>query len=141
MEKILLKDIYPVFVESIAKSETDFKNVDDIVSYYKELIDAHPITSFIAIFDNYTHTSNLKEHVIAANIKDAKNIIYCYGKSLDKIEVTGIRPRSFGIVETDYDFVISFMEAPDPIANNEMIEWTKGIKLFKNRQTRPRNQN
>ncbi len=129
MKKILLKDKYPVYVETIAKSETDLTCVDDIVSYYKKLIDSHPITSFIALFDNYKHTSNLKEHVIAENIKDAKNIIYCYGKSLDKIEVTGIRPRSFGIVETDKDFVISFMEAPDPIANNEMIEWTEGIKL------------
>jgi len=129
MKKFLLKDKYPVYAETIAKSETDFKCVDDIVSYYKKLIDAHPITSFIAIFDNYAHTANLKEHVIAPNIKDVKNIIYCYGKSLDKIEVTGIRPRSFGIVDTGNDFVISFLEAPDPNANNDMIEWTKAIKL------------
>ncbi len=129
MKKILVKDKYPVYMERIAKSETDFKYVDDIVSYYKKLIDEHPITSFIAIFDNYAHTENLKEHVIAENIKDAKNIIYCYGKSLDKIEVTGIRPRSFGIVDTGNDFVISFMEAPDPNANNDMMEWTKAIKL------------
>jgi len=128
MKKILLKDKYPIYTQTVSKDEVGLKSIDDIVSYYKKLIDAHPITSFIAIFDNYKHTSNLKEHVIAANIKNAKNIIYCYGKSLDKIEVTGIRPRSFGIVETDNEFVVSFMEAPDPIANNEMIEWTEGIK-------------
>jgi hypothetical protein len=128
MKKISLKDKYPVYVETIDKKKTIFKSVDEIISHLKKLIDEHPIASFIAIFDNYTHTLNLKEYVIASNIRDAKNIIYCYGKSLDKIEVTGIRPRSFGIVETDDNFVISFMEAPDPIANDGMIEWTKVIK-------------
>jgi len=128
MKKILLKDKYPVYVEIVDKKKTIFESVDEIIAHFKILIDKHPITSFIAIFDNYTHTLNLQEYVIASNIKDAKNIIYCYGKSLDKIEVVGIRPRSFGVVETDDDFVISFMEAPDPIANNEMIEWAKTIK-------------
>jgi len=127
MKKILLKDKYPVYVQSISKNKTIFNNVNEIISQYKKLINNHPITSFIAVFDNYEHTSNLKEHVISQDIKDAKNIIYCYGKSLDKIEVTGIRPRSFGVVETCDNFVISFMEAPDPIANEQMIEWTKNI--------------
>ena len=127
MKKILLKDKYPVYVQTIKKNKTIFKNVNEIILLYKELINKHPITSFIAIFDNYEHTLNLKEHVISQDIKDAKNIIYCYGKSLDKIEITGIRPRSFGVVETDDNFVISFMEAPDPIANKQMIDWTKTI--------------
>jgi hypothetical protein len=39
----------------------------------------------------------------------------------------GVRPRAFGIAEMEDMFVISFLEAPNPDANNAMETWVKAI--------------
>jgi hypothetical protein len=38
-----------------------------------------------------------------------------------------VRPRSNGVVEQTDRFVISFLEAPMPLANNVMEAWVKAI--------------
>ncbi len=128
MKQTLLMEKYPVFVLEIAKSETDKKNTDEILDYLKEKIDTHPVATFIAIFDHYSHTKSLPEGKIAEGIIDAKDIIFCFGKELPKPEVLGVRPRSIGIAEFADKFVISFLEAPNPVANEAMESWVKGLK-------------
>ena len=39
-----------------------------------------------------------------------------------------VRPRSIGVAETTRGFVISFMEAPMPIANAAMEDWAEGLR-------------
>jgi hypothetical protein len=127
MKQITVMEKYPVFTIEIAKNETTYKNVDEILAYLKSQIEAHPIATYIGEFDHYTHTKNLEVGEISENIKDAKNIICCFGKVLPKPEVLAVRPRSIGVAEMAESFVISFLEAPNPDANAAMEKWAKGI--------------
>lgn len=118
---------YPVFTVEVKKEETTYKNVDEILAYIKAQIEAHPVAVYIGEFDHYGHTSGLAEGKIADEIKDAKNIICCFGKVLPKPEVLAVRPRSIGVAELSDSFVVSFLEAPNPDANAAMEKWVKGI--------------
>ena len=128
MKQIQLMEKYPVFVLEVMKSETTYKNADEIIHYLKEKVYEHKIAEFIGVFEHYMHTKNLEEGSIAEDICDAKNIIFCFGKQLPKCEVLAVRPRSIGVCEKDDRFIISFMEAPNAEGNAAMEEWVKGIK-------------
>ena len=127
MKQIVVMEKYPVFTLEIGKDETARKNIDEILEYLKEQIDAHPVAVYIGKFDHYTHTSNLEVGEINPDILDAKNIICCFGKKLPKPEVLAVRPRAIGVAELADKFVVSFLEAPNPDANQAMINWVKGI--------------
>ena len=127
MKQIIVMEKYPVFTIEFDKNETSFKNIDEILAYLKEKIDAHPIATFIAKFDHYTHTSNLEVGEINPIILNAKNIVCCFGKKLPRPEVLAVRPRSMGVAELTDKFIVSFLEAPNPDANKTMEDWVKGI--------------
>ena len=127
MKQIIVMEKYPVFTIELNKNETTHKTVDEILEYLKEQIDAHPVATYIGTFDHYTHTSNLEVGEINPNIVDAKNIICCFGKKLPKPEVLAVRPRAIGVAELVDKFVISFLEAPNPDANETMESWVKNI--------------
>ena len=127
MKQITVMEKYPVFTMEISKNETTYKNVDEVIAYLKKQIEAHPVAVYIGIFDHYRHTSDLEVGEVAANIKDAKNLICCFGKALPKPEVMAVRPRSFGVADMGESFVISFLEAPNPDANAAMEKWVKAI--------------
>jgi hypothetical protein len=61
-------------------------------------------------------------------ILDAKNIVFCFGFTIPNPQVLGLRPRSIGVAETDDTFVVSFMEAPMPVANVAMETWAMAIR-------------
>ena len=128
MKAITLMEKYPVFVLELNKDDTEFKDTNAIIAYLKEKIEAHPVATFISIFDHYSHTKSLQDGKIDPNIIDAKNIIFCFGKELPKAEVLAVRPRSIGVAEFNDKFIISFIEAPNPAANASMQEWVKGLK-------------
>jgi len=127
MKQITVMEKYPVFTLEISKDETTLESVDAILIYLKEKIEAHPIAVYIGEFDHYAHTASLDAGVIAEDIKDAKNIICCFGKALPKPEVLAVRPRSVGVADMGDSFVVSFLEAPNPDANNAMESWVKDI--------------
>ena len=58
----------------------------------------------------------------------AKNIIFCFGKDINDPGVVALRPRSIGVVELEKSFIITFLEAPNPMANNAMESWAKALK-------------
>lgn len=128
MRQKIFKDKYPIYEFIAERDETTFKSVDEIIEYLKGKIEDHPVTAYIAIFDHYLHTSSLGDGTINENIKDAKNIVFCFGKELPVPEVMAVRPRSIGVTDMDDKFVIVFMEAPNPQANETMINWVKSIK-------------
>ncbi len=126
MKQTIFKEKYPIFSYDLAKSETEKKSVDDIIAYYKEKIDAHPIATYIATFDHYAHTTSIKG-VINPEIKDVKNIIFCFGAEIPNSKVAAVRPRSIGVCDMGDTFVIDFMEAPNDKANDFMENWTKAL--------------
>ncbi|RUM71650.1 MAG: hypothetical protein DSZ08_02705 [Sulfurovum sp.] len=128
MKKITFMDNYPLFTKEIAKEKTSFRTIDEIIAYLYEKIEEDPVAIYIGIFDHYTYTSGLETHEIADTILDAKNIMCCFGDKLLVPQIAGIRPRSFGVVLTNESFVISFLQAPSPVANAKMVDWVNGIE-------------
>jgi hypothetical protein len=128
MKQNLLEERYPVFSLEVEKSETSFRSVDEIIGHLKQRIESHRIARFIAIFDHYSHTMELNEGQISEEILDAKNIIFCFGITLPNPYAMAVRPRSIGVVELAENFLITFMEAPMPVANVAMEKWAKAVR-------------
>ncbi len=126
MKRMMLQDKYPVYVLEVAKNETTFGSVDEILDFLKGKIDEHPKVAYIATFDHYAHTESIGGE-IAEDIGAAKNIVFCFGVKLPKPGVLAVRPRSIGVADVGDKFVITFMEAPMPMANDAMQEWAKAI--------------
>ncbi len=128
MKAVTVLEKYPVYTIEIDKNKTTFKNIDEIFSYLREKIEAHPIATYIGEFDHYAHTASLEAGEVSGEIKAAKNLLCCFGKVLPKPEVLAVRPRSIGVADMGTHFSISFMEAPNPDANKAMEGWVKGIE-------------
>lgn len=127
MKQKILMEKYPIFELEIDFNETTFTTVDEVIGHLKAQIEEHPVARYIAIFDHYGHTNELEGGVMSEEIKDAKNIICCFGKELPKPEILALRPRSIGVALMKDRFVVSFLEAPNPVANNAMESWAKSI--------------
>jgi len=128
MKQTLLQEKYPIYILELDKEETSFGSVDDIVAYFREKIESHPFAVLIGEFDHYAHTSLLPEGQIGEGITAAKNVVFCFGKELMNPKMLAVRPRSIGVAEMGEHFVISFLEAPNPMANASMEEWTLALR-------------
>ena len=128
MKQIIFQEKYPVYTLELLKSETTCKNVDDMLTHFKTMIGNDSTLQFIGIFDHYAHTAGLPGSFINPEIRDAKNILFCFGKEIKDPVVLAVRPRSIGIAELENSFVITFLEAPNPVANNAMECWAKALK-------------
>ena len=128
MQKELFKEKYPIYKATVARNECRFKDIDEIAEYLKGEIEGHPVAVYIALFDHYKHTKSLAEGYVSADISGAKDVVFCFGKELKVPDVLAVRPRSIGICESGDNFVISFMEAPNPQANEAMIKWVESIE-------------
>ena len=129
MTKSVFMKKYPLNSIEIQKDETTFQNIDEILAYYQDKISNHPIATFIALFDHYTHTKSIGGE-INPDIKDAKNIVFCFGAILPNTEMLAIRPRAIGVAEMENSFKIEFIDAPNQKLQGVMGEWTKGIKTI-----------
>jgi hypothetical protein len=128
VKQTLLQEKYPVFVMELDREETEHQGIADICDYFRARIEEHRCAQFIAEFDHYAHTCMLPEGRVADDIKAARNIIFCFGIALPNAQVLAVRPRSIGIAETKRGFVISFLEAPMPIANAAMEDWAEALR-------------
>ena len=126
MKKTIFMDKYPVYTLEVQKSETTLTNVDAILAYFKEKIDAHPIATFISLFDHYAHTTAL-EGEINPEIKDAKNIVFCFGAAIPNTKILAVRPRSIAVAELENSFMIEFIEAPKEKLHEVMEGWSKDL--------------
>jgi hypothetical protein len=54
--------------------------------------------------------------------------VFCFGITLPHPQALALRPRSIGVAETTKGFVVTFMEAPMPIANAAMEDWANGLR-------------
>ena len=126
MKKTIFMDKYPVYTLEISKNETDLTNIDEIIAYYKAKIDEHKIAAFISIFDHFSHTKALGGE-INPDIKDAKNIVFCFGAAIPNTKILAVRPRSIAVAELENSFMIEFIEAPKEQLQDVMEAWSKAI--------------
>ena len=68
MKQKTFKEKYHIFEIEYKKNELNFKSVDEIITALQVKIDDHPILAFIAIFDQYKHTSSIDNSEINPNI-------------------------------------------------------------------------
>jgi hypothetical protein len=127
MKQTMLQEKYPVYSLELGKDETSLTSVDAIIDYLKQKVEEHPAAKFISVFDHYGHTSSLENGEIDSGIIDAKNLVFCFGMKLPNPHVLAVRPRSIGVTETTEGYVINFLEAPMPVANEAMENWVKSI--------------
>ncbi len=128
MKKTIFMDKYPVYSLELHKSEMSLKTTQEVVNYFKEKIEAHPIAKFIAIFDHYTHTKNLGGEIMDG-LCDAYNVVFCFGAAIPNTKILAARPRSIGICEFEDKFIIEFLEAPKEELHSVMENWAKALKV------------
>ena len=128
MQELLFKNEYPIFTMSLQKSETTHTTVQEILDTLQSKIEAHPVATYVGLFNHYEHTSCLESGEVSSEIVDAQNILFCFGKELLVPEVLAVRPRSIGIAERNSDFVLSFLKAPNPTANEAMVKWVESLR-------------
>ena len=126
MKKSIFMDKYPVYSLTLQKSELPYTNVPEIIEYFKQKIEAHPIAKFIAIFDHYSHTKSL-DGPIMEGLKDAQNILFCFGPAIPNTKILAARPRSIGVCELEDAFVVEFIEAPKEELHTLMETWVKDL--------------
>ncbi|MEA2073333.1 MAG: hypothetical protein U9O86_07070 [Campylobacterota bacterium] len=128
MTNTLFMDKYPTYSLEIKKNETNYKNVDEIINYFKALIAKHPIATFISVFDHYSHTESLKEGELLDGLTDAKNLIFCFGKQIPTTKILAVRPRSISISLLNDTFVIDFLEVPNEQLQQLVYKWVESVK-------------
>jgi hypothetical protein len=128
VRQTLRQDRFPIYCLELGREETSYRSVDEIVDYFRRRIEGHRYARFIAVFDHYAHTRALPEGEIAETIRAAKNVVFCFGITLPDPQALALRPRSVGIAETDQGFLITFMEAPMPLANAAIEDWAAGLR-------------
>jgi len=126
MQKTIFMDKYPLYSLLIQKSESGYENVGQIIAYFKEKISAHPIAKFIAVFDHYAHTKSLGGEIMEG-LKDAQNIIFCFGPIIPNTKIVAVRPRSIAVCELEDSFIIEFLEAPKEEMHALMESWAKAL--------------
>jgi uncharacterized protein YifN (PemK superfamily) len=124
---MILQEKYPVFVLDVNKNETHYKTAQEIIEFFKEKINSHPVCAYIGEFDHYTHTKSIQGE-INPEIKDCKIVMFCFGNKLPNGKIPAVRPRSIGVTEYNDKFEIAFLEAPALIANEVMEGWVKELK-------------
>ena len=128
MQQMILQEKYPVFLLDVEKTETHYKNASEIIDFFKEKIDSHPVCKYIGEFDHYSHTKSLENGEINPEITDCKLILFCFGNKLPNGNIPAARPRSISVTEYNDKFEIAFLEAPALIANEVMEMWVKELK-------------
>lgn len=127
MKQTLLQEKYPVYTLEVPKAECRFADVDAILAHLRDCVEGHKVARMIGEFDHHAHTSDLPEGEIAGDIRAAKHIVFCFGTHLPNPQVMAVRPRSIGVADLGDRFVVSFLEAPMPLANNAMTAWVRAI--------------
>jgi uncharacterized protein DUF6858 len=127
MKKSIFMDKYPIYSLELNKDEISQKSTQEIVDYFVEKIENHPIATNISIFDHYEHTKKL-DGIINDEIIDAKNVIFCFGSAIPSPKMLAVRPRSIGISEFKEKFSIDFIEAPNEKPQDIMEAWTMALK-------------
>jgi hypothetical protein len=117
---------YPVYELTLPKAETTAASVDEIIARLKAGIDAHPKVAYIATFDHFAHTTSIGG-TIAETIRDAKNIVFCFGVALPNAHVLAVRPRAIGVADLGEAFHLTFLEPPMELATKEMEAWCKAL--------------
>ncbi|WP_321323023.1 DUF6858 family protein [Thiomicrorhabdus sp.] len=126
MQQKMFKEKYPIFTLEFTKAESKFDSVPAILDFLHAQVEADPKAVNIARFDHFSHTKSINGE-IGEGIVDAQNLVLCFGFQLPSADPVAVRPRSIGVTDMGDRFIVNFMEAPNPIANDTMEAWVKQL--------------
>ncbi|MCU7948214.1 MAG: hypothetical protein KZQ72_16525 [Candidatus Thiodiazotropha sp. (ex Cardiolucina cf. quadrata)] len=129
MKQVVREVELPVFSIEMDISECRFNSIEEIVAFIEEQVQTHKAAKYIATFNHMKHTCELPEGKVAEEIVAAYNIVFCFGFTLQDPEQLATRPRSIGICQSDGLITLSFVEAPMPVANALMEQWSRSLLL------------
>ncbi|HHX35700.1 MAG TPA: hypothetical protein GX719_10555 [Gammaproteobacteria bacterium] len=124
-------DKYPTHHVDILKSATTCTSVDDMLAFFRNKVETDPRACMIGEFDHYAHTKSLEGGEVAENIHAAKHLVFCFGIKLPNPIAMAARPRSIGVCEMDDCFTVSFLEAPNPMMHQVMLDWVAELQESK----------
>jgi len=127
MQRLILLDTHPMYAMKILKSEAKVSNIDEVIEHFKKKIKENPESVFITVFDHYAHTKELNGEILDTII-NAKNLLFCFGHSINNIEILAFRPRSIAICETKENFILEFLETPRPEVNAWIQSWIQELQ-------------
>lgn len=127
MQKLMLKNTYPVFSQRVDKAASGFASLSEVMNRLKQRVGEHKVACLIGEFDHYAHTSALPDGQIDPSMIAAGNLIFCFGKELPQPQMLAVRPRTIGVAEYADHFIVSYMEAPMPAANEAMQQWVSEL--------------
>ena len=99
MNKLQLLDEYPVFVENVAKADTDCANADDAIACLRAQVEAKRGAALIGVFDHRGHVAALPEGKIAEEIIDSKHLLFCLSNDTPNPLIAAVCPRAVSVVE------------------------------------------
>ena len=117
----------PVFHREVDKAGTGLRGGDEVVRLLASRIDAHPLARFVAIYDHYGHTRSLDGGYVDPGLRGVRSLVFCFGRTWPGPACMALPPRSTGVCELSDRFVITFAEAPRPVANLAMERWAESI--------------
>lgn len=126
MQQQFFQEKFPIYKLQFNKTESKFATVDEIIHQLQSEVENNPKATLIAVFDHYAHTQSI-EGDIRSDIKDAKNIVFCFGMKIPNPEVMAVRPRSIAVVDLGDSFMVTFMEPPMQVATDFMEDWCKAL--------------
>ena len=126
MEKSMLNEKYPIYSVEIPKTQTRLPDLDAVIEHIKEKIATAKTGRFIAVFDHYDHVRQLGGE-INPEIKASKHVLFCLSNAIPAPGISALRPRAMAVNDLGDRFVIGFLEAPVPAANEAMQAWVASI--------------
>jgi hypothetical protein len=128
MKKIHFLDKYPVYVEELAKTETDCATTDDLVGRLCDQIRAKPGASLIGVFDHLAHVRSQPNGKVSPEIRDSRHVIFCLAKAIPYPLIASVGPRMISVVELADRFVVSYLEAPMEAPNQLMAGLVEALR-------------
>lgn len=132
MKQIMFQGKFPVRLQEFSKENLSLSTLDELCQYFRDKIEKHPFARYIDTFDHYAHTRGLNDGIVGESIIGAMNIIFCFGRKLDNPQVLSVRPRSIGVCSTESQFIISFLEAPNPVLTEKIEQWVCDLETNQN---------
>lgn len=128
MDRLLVRDRYPILMAEIAKADTPLRNVDEIVAHLRERVTTDRHIALIGVFDHYGHTIRLGGE-LHPEVQDAKEIVFCFGPALPDVELLALRPRAIGVAGLGNRFLVSFLEGPSEETNRVLEGWIEDLRV------------
>lgn len=117
----------PVWFEEIAKADTSWRDVDEIVAALQAHIRRNGVFAFIGIFDYYGLNLRVGE-LLPIAMQDAKLILFCVGANLPNPTAMAMCHSAIGVADMGNRFVISFPGAPVDSSAKTLAQWVDELR-------------